>query len=138
MPVGTLELGKPIWGTRKERQKHTLKQCIHWLNQRFEPSSQTGTTTMLTCFISCCAGTEQHIGENGLGGVVPDKTDPYMWTDLPVWNFTAALGLAKGINQGYLTANQTAVLIWTPTCECLTAHMCPFLVSGIVLQVSFC
>ena len=87
------------------------------------------------------AGTEQHIGENGLGGesttlsplplifpykyekslcgtgVVPDKTDPYMRTDLPVWNWTAALGLAKGINQGYLTANQTAMLIWTPTCK---------------------
>ena len=60
-------------------------------------------------------GTEQHIGENGLGGQVPDKTDPYMRTDLPVWNWTAALGLAKGINQGYLTANQTSVLIWTPT-----------------------
>ena len=70
------------------------------------------------------AGTEQHIGENGLGGVVPDKTDPYMRTDLPVWNFTAALGLAKGINQGYLTANQTAVLIWTPTCKCLPNHKC--------------
>ena len=73
MPPGTLELGKPIWGT------------------------------------------EQHIGENGLGGVVPDKTDPYQRTDLPVWDWHAALGMAKAVNQGYLTANQTSVLIWTPT-----------------------
>eukprot|EP01043_Picozoa_sp_COSAG02_P054101 COSAG02_NODE_6073_length_3821_cov_18.905159_2_plen_760_part_00 len=60
-------------------------------------------------------GTEQHIGENGLGGNVPDTTDPDQKTDLPVWDWHAALGLAKALNQGWLTANQTAVLIWTPT-----------------------
>eukprot|EP01049_Picozoa_sp_SAG25_P007302 SAG25_NODE_588_length_6733_cov_7.918300_4_plen_752_part_00 len=60
-------------------------------------------------------GTEQHIGENGLGGHVPDTTDPDQKTDLPVWDWHAALGLAKALNQGWLTANQTAVLIWTPT-----------------------
>ena len=56
-------------------------------------------------------GTEQHIGEafgiNSLPGGVE--------ADLPIWDWRAGLGLARVLNQGYITANQTATLIWTPT-----------------------
>ena len=54
--------------------------------------------------------TEQHIGERGLVGKAPKPFDG----DLPVWDFRAALGLARILNQGYLTANQTSTLFWTP------------------------
>ena len=54
--------------------------------------------------------TEQHIGERGLIGNAPAPFD----ADLPVWDFRAALGVARILNQGYLTANQTSTLFWTP------------------------
>eukprot|EP00928_Gymnodinium_smaydae_P066647 TRINITY_DN49621_c0_g1_i1.p1 TRINITY_DN49621_c0_g1~~TRINITY_DN49621_c0_g1_i1.p1 ORF type:complete len:812 (-),score=82.98 TRINITY_DN49621_c0_g1_i1:457-2892(-) len=50
--------------------------------------------------------TEQHIGEKGLGG-----NDTY--PSLPSWDYSAALGVAKVLNQGYIEANQTSTLIWT-------------------------
>ena len=52
--------------------------------------------------------TEQHIGSPGLGGSSSNYASP------PSWNWTAALGVAKVLNQGYVTANQTSTLIWTP------------------------
>jgi hypothetical protein len=56
-------------------------------------------------------GTEQHIGEafgiNSLPGDIE--------ADLPIWDWRAGLGLARVLNQGYISANQTATLIWTPT-----------------------
>eukprot|EP01043_Picozoa_sp_COSAG02_P044203 COSAG02_NODE_3926_length_6036_cov_4.060805_1_plen_964_part_00 len=55
--------------------------------------------------------TEQHIGEasgsNALRGGIT--------ASLPIWDWHAALMLARVLNQGYITANQTSTLIWTPT-----------------------
>ena len=44
--------------------------------------------------------TEQHIGENGLGGNVTKNMDRRQSSDLPIWNWNAALGMAKIMNQG--------------------------------------
>jgi hypothetical protein len=65
--------------------------------------------------------TEQHIGELGkFGGC--DSSRPFVPSaaipvalDLPVWDSRAGLTLARSINQGYLIANMTSTLIWTPT-----------------------
>ena len=54
--------------------------------------------------------TEQHIGERGLVG----NASGVFAGDLPVWDWRAGLGIARVLNQGYLTANQTATLFWTP------------------------
>ena len=57
--------------------------------------------------------TEQHIGETGLVGSRSGYNNK-SFDDLPVWDTRAALGIARVINQGYITANQTATLLWTP------------------------
>ena len=65
--------------------------------------------------------TEQHIGELGkFGGC--DSSKPFVPSvkmpvalDLPVWDSRAGLTLARSINQGYIIANMTSTLIWTPT-----------------------
>jgi hypothetical protein len=58
--------------------------------------------------------TEQHIGEIGsYGGCTPSSGSPYS-IDLPVWDFRAGLALARSLNQGYIIANQSSTLIWTP------------------------
>lgn len=65
--------------------------------------------------------TEQHIGELGkFGGC--DSSKPFVPSvkmpvalDLPAWDSRAGLALARSINQGYVIANMTATLIWTPT-----------------------
>jgi hypothetical protein len=59
--------------------------------------------------------TEQHIGEFGsFAGCAAGSTPQSMDLDLPTWDFRAALGLARALNQGYVVANQTSTLIWTP------------------------
>ena len=66
--------------------------------------------------------TEQHIGELGkFGGCdsskpyVPAVKMPPVALDLPAWDSRAGLNLARSINQGFIVANMTATLIWTPT-----------------------
>ena len=66
--------------------------------------------------------TEQHIGELGrFGGCdssrpyAPSVKMPPVALDLPSWDSRAGLALARSINQGYVVANMTATLIWTPT-----------------------
>eukprot|EP01052_Picozoa_sp_SAG31_P019167 SAG31_NODE_1387_length_8554_cov_14.239148_3_plen_851_part_00 len=59
--------------------------------------------------------TELHIGELGsYGGCDPTQKDNYGSVDLPAWDFRAALHLARALNRGYLIANMTSTLIWTP------------------------
>jgi hypothetical protein len=65
--------------------------------------------------------TEQHIGELGkFGGC--DSSKPFVPSvampvelDLPSWDRKAGLTLARSINQGFIVANMTSTLIWTPT-----------------------
>ena len=55
--------------------------------------------------------TEQHIGEIGsFGGCASSKEN----IDLPVWDLRAGMAMARTLNQGYLIANMTSTLIWTP------------------------
>lgn len=55
--------------------------------------------------------TEQHIGEMGsYAGCAPGTVS----NDLPAWDYQAALELSRSINQGYIIANMTSTLIWTP------------------------
>ena len=71
--------------------------------------------------------TEQHIGELGsYGGCdhscsrdcaqspsgCPDNCT--FSDDLPSWDYRAAAHLAWSLNQGYVVANMTSTLIWTP------------------------
>eukprot|EP01051_Picozoa_sp_SAG22_P005555 SAG22_NODE_333_length_12162_cov_11.415237_7_plen_1331_part_00 len=57
--------------------------------------------------------TELHIGEIGsVAGAKDERTRSY---DLPVWDLRAGLHLARALNRGYILANMTSTLIWTPT-----------------------
>ena len=57
--------------------------------------------------------TELHIGEIGSYGGCDAGSTPNS-IDLPVWDFRSGLHLARALNRGYLTANMTSSLIWTP------------------------
>ena len=57
--------------------------------------------------------TELHIGEIGsYAGCDAASTKASM--DLPAWDIRAGLHLARALNRGYLIANMTSTLIWTP------------------------
>ena len=59
--------------------------------------------------------TELHIGEIGsYAGCDVASTGKYGSVDLPAWDIRAALHLARALNRGYLIANMTSTLIWTP------------------------
>lgn len=58
--------------------------------------------------------TELHIGEIGsYAGCDAASTGKYS-VDLPAWDIRAGLHLARALNRGYLIANMTSTLIWTP------------------------
>jgi hypothetical protein len=60
--------------------------------------------------------TELHIGEIGsYAGCDATSTGKYGSMDLPAWDIRAGLHLARALNRGYIIANMTSALIWTPT-----------------------
>ena len=57
--------------------------------------------------------TELHIGE--IGKVAACDTAAGESFDLPVWDIRAGMHLARALNRGYIVANMTSTLIWTPS-----------------------